>query len=76
MEISHIKLSKFKIQKGNPADFQILGLAIQQWSNETKFPIFLFITYPYEIIQEAFIKAQKGSIKNSRYIAGIAKNLK
>ncbi len=73
MDFSHIDLSKFKAS--NHADFQILGKAIQDFTGEKKFPIFLFQSFPYEKIQTAFLLAEKKGIKSTKYIYGIARKL-
>lgn len=73
MEIS-LDISKFKVSKH--ASFQLVGEEIMKFCGLKKFPIMLYMNFSPEIVEKAFRIAEKKGIKSSKYIWGIARNLK
>lgn len=74
MEINHLQLNMFKVT--GEAEFQKLGSEIQKFTGEKKFPLLLFLNFKPQVVAEAFRIAEKRGIRSSKYIWGIAKNLK
>lgn len=76
MNLGTRSLSDFTVKDTQHAEFQRFGKVLQEWSGEEKFPINLFLKFPMKVILRAFYIADKKGVKSTKYLFGIAKNLK